>query len=411
MRATTLLRLLLDLKQTRVTGFDPTGSGLTIDVAPTTRRARCGGCGGKCRRGYDARERRWRHLDFAGMRVELRYRIRRVECSRCGVTTEMVPWAEHGSPFTYDFEHTVAMLAQKTDKTTVTLLMGIAWETVGAIIKRVMKRRGIEDLLDGLESIGIDEISYKKHHHYLTIVTDHARGCVVWVGVGRNSETLGAFFEQLGKERAAKLKTISIDMAEAYIATVGKYAKKAKIVYDRFHVQRLVHDALDELRRDEVRRLAGTDEGKAIKKTRWPLQKNPENRTRADRRKLSTVMFTCMPLFRGFLLKQTLCNILDGDAPRRAETELHEWIAWATRSRLAPFVKAAGTIRRHMEGILAYIRTGLSNGRAEGINSKIRVITKRSYGFRSASSLIAMIYLCCTGLVLAPIRHYPVVRA
>ncbi len=411
MRATTLLRSILDLKQTKVTGFELTGLGLVIDVAPTTRRARCGCCGRKCRAGYDARQRRWRHLDFAGMRVELRYRIRRVDCSRCGVTTEMVPWAAPSSTFTYDFEDTVALLAQSTDKTTVCKLMGIAWETVGAVVTRVVARRGSESLLDDLRQIGIDEVSYKKHHHYLTIVTDHVRQRVVWVGVGRSIETLDGFFDQLGEARAAQLEVVSIDMAGSYIEAVRKRAKNAQIIFDRFHVQRLVHDALDQVRREQVRKLRGTEEGKAIKKTRFALQKNPWNTTPADKRRLSSVQVTNMPLYRGYLMKQTLCSILDGDEPRIARTALQGWIAWATRSRLEPFVKAARTIKQHLEGILAYVRTGLSNGRSEGVNSKIRVITKRSYGFHDPRSLMAMIYLCCTGIVIAPIRHFPKIQA
>jgi len=233
---------------------------------------------------------------------------------------------------------------------------------------------------------------------------------VVWIGVGRNVETLGAFFNQLGEERAAQLKLVSIDMANAYIEGVRKHAKKAKIVFDRFHVQRLAHDALDKVRRDQVRELRGTDEGKAIKKTRWALQKNPWNTTPAEGRRLSTVQATNMPLYRGYLLKQTLCTILDGKNPIIARTALQNWISWATRSKLDPFVKAARTIRQHLDGILAYVRTRLSNGRSEGVNSKIRVITKRSYGFHDPRSLTAMIYLCCSGIVLTPVQHFPAVR-
>lgn len=410
MRATTLLRKVLNLKHTKVTGSELTPLGLVVDVAPTTRAARCGCCARPCSIGYDARQRRWRHLDFAGMRVDLRYRIRRVACPGCGVTTEMVPWAGNGSPFTYDFEDTVALLAQSTDKSTVSKLMRVAWETVGSIVTRVMRRRGSENLLDDLTQIGIDEISYKKRHHYLTIVTDHVRQRVVWVGTGRNVAVLENFFDELGEERASKLKVVSIDMAGAYIEAVKKRATNAQIVFDRFHVQRLVHDALDQVRREQARELRGTEDGQAIKKTRWALQKNPWNTTPAESRRLSTVQATNKPLYRGYLLKQTLCSILDGTEPVVARTALQNWIAWATRSRLRPFVKAAGTIKQYLEGILAYVRTGISNGRSEGVNSKIRVITKRSYGFHDPGSLMAMIYLCCTGILLAPVRHFPAVR-
>lgn len=410
MRATTLLRRILDLKQTSVTSFELTPLGLMLDVAPTWRRGRCGSCGRKCSSGYDARERHWRHLDFAGMRVELRYRVRRLECRHCGVTTELVPWAAAGSWFTYDFEQTVAMLAQKTDKSTVNELMAIAWETVGTIVRRVMDRSGPTDLLDDLTDIGIDEISYKRHHHYLTIVTDHRRARVVWIGVGKNADTVSEFFTALGKERASKLEVVSIDMAKAYIEAVKEHAPNAKIVFDRWHVQRLAHDALDEVRREQVRTLRGTDEGKAIKKTRWALQKNPWNLTLAEHEKLATVQTSNRPLYRAYLLKETLCAQLDRRQPNVAREKLGEWIGWAARSRLEPFVKLARTIREHIDGIVAYVRTGLSNGRAEGINRKVRTVTTRSYGFHDASSLIAMIYLCCTGLVLSPIRHFPDVR-
>jgi transposase len=410
MRATTLLRYILDLKQTRVTGFDFSAVELRVDVAPSTRRARCGCCGRKCQACYDGRERQWQHLDFAGMKVVLRYRIRRVECPCCGVTTEMVPWAEPGSWFTRDFEDTVALLAQKTDKTTVCQLTGVAWRTVGNIVRRVVDRRGPADQLDGLSHIGIDEISYKRHHHYLTLVTDHLSGHVVWVGVGRNAETLGEFFDQLGPERAARLQVVSVDMAQAYIDTVTKRAPNAKIVFDRFHVQRLAHDALDEVRREQMRELRGTDEASAIKKTRWALQKNPWNLSVPEHEKLATVQSTNRPLYRAYLLKETLCSVLDGRQPNVAKGKLEEWIAWATRSRLEPFRKVARTIQRYLDGIVEYVRTKLSNALSEGTNSKVRVITKRSYGFHDPLSLVAMIYLCCTGIGLRPVRHFPNVR-
>lgn len=410
MRATTLLRNILDQKHTKVTGFELTLDGLEIDVAPTTRRPRCGSCGRQCRSCYDARARRWRHLDFAGMRVELRYRLRRVDCRRCGVTAEMVPWAEHGSCFTRDFEDTVALLAQKVDKTTIREMLQIAWATVGNIIERVWARRQRDDLLDGLTHIGIDEISYKRHHQYLTLVVDHLRARVVWIGVGRSADTLREFFNQLGQERAEKLELVSIDMLAGYIEAVSERATNAEIVFDRFHVQRLAHDALDAVRREQVRELRGTDEGKAIKKTRWALQKNPWNLTPAEHGKVSTVQTTNRPLYRGYLLKETLCGALDRRQPNVARRMIGDWIAWALRSRLEPFKKLARTVRDHLDGIIAYVRTRLSNGLVEGMNGKIRTITKRSYGFRDPSSLIAMIYLCCTGLLLVPVRHFPNVR-
>jgi len=406
MRDTSLLRNILDLKHTLVTASVFSETGLIIDVRPSTSVARCT-CGRKCHRLYDQRQRTWRHLDFAGMIVELRYSIRRVDCRRCGVTTELVPWAEATSGFTRDFEQMTALLAQKADRTTVSQLLGIAWETVGRIVGRVVERIGPKDLLEDLTQIGVDEISYRKHHKYLTVVTDHVRGRVVWVEEGKNAETLGQFFDQLGKERTAKLKIVSIDMSQAYITAVTERAPHARIVFDRFHVQRLAHDALDKVRRGQVSALRGTEEGKEIKGARWPLQKNPWNLTMEESEKLADVQKSNRHLYRAYLLKETLCEILDGRQVNVGRKRLEQWIAWAKRSRLEPFRKLARTIEKYIEGILAYVQTRVSNGRVEGLNNKIRTITKRAYGFHSAMSLIGYVFLCCTGIVIDPVRHLP----
>ncbi len=193
-------------------------------------------------------------------------------------------------------------------------------------------------------------------------------------------------------------------MSASYEAALRQHAPKAEIVFDRFHVQRLAHDALDEVRRETMRGIKGTPEGKALKKSRWALQRNVENQTPGDGAKLSAVMWTNLPLYRAYLLKTTPVTILDGHSVEDARTQLEGWVAWAARSRLQPFVRVGRTIRKHMDGILAYVRTRLSNGRSEGFNGKARVVTKRSFGFHSAAPLIATLLLCCSGLKLSP-RH------
>lgn len=407
MRATTLLNKSLGIKGARFLRVSFNEEGVVCNVAPTTTIARCSGCGFKVRKIHDRRERTWRHLDLGGMKVHLRYALRRVDCARCGVTTELVPWAAHDSWFTDAFEQTTAFLAQVADKTAVTRMMRVAWATVGAIIGRVVARRRVGDPLDGLIEIGVDELSYRKHHEYLTIVTDHRTGRVVWAHPGKNADTLRAFFEELGKERCAKLRVVSIDMSAAYRAAVEQAAPHATIVFDRFHVQRLAHDALDALRRAEVREVEEPTQRRALKHTRFALQKNPWNLSDIERLRLVDVQRTNHRLYRGYLLKETLAAILDRQQPNVARAKLLEWASWATHSGLAPFVKAAKTIRAHLDGIVAYVATGLSNGRAEGMNGKIRSITRRSFGFHSAWNLIAMIFLCCSGLALRPAHVTP----
>lgn len=402
-----LLRQLLGLEYTRVVDVTFVHDGLLVDVAPTWRKPRCSSCG-HTSPGYDRQgERRWRHLDLAGMKFHLRYGTRRVACPRCGVTVEHLPWADVGSWFTRPFEDHAGYLAQRCDQTTVSKLMRVAWTTVGALIQRVVARRPAGDLLDGLTHIGVDELSYRRHHEYVTVVVDHVAGRIVWAHKGKNAATLTTFFAELGAARVAKLEAVTIDMSAAYIKAVTEASPQAQIIFDRFHVQRLAQDALDEVRRDEVHAAPPGPARKALKRTRWPLLKRAWNLRDLEVCKLATLTRANRRLFRAYLLKESLAAILDGKQVNVARRKLGEWIGWAARSQLAPFRRLAKTIRTYLDGIVAYVRSRLSNARTEGLNGKARTITRRSYGLHSASALIALLMLCCSGLELEPITLRP----
>ena len=408
MRASTLLNTLLGIKFTRVVNAEFTEDGLICDVEPTTEIARCGGCYLPVRKVHERRGARlWRHLDLAGMRLELRYRPRRVSCARCGVTTELVPWAEPMSWFTHAFEQTVGYLAQMSAKTVVSEMMRVSWATVGAIVGRLVGRLLPGDKLDGLTHIGVDELSYRKHHKYVTIVVDHVSGRVVWAREGKNADTLRAFFEELGPERSARIEAVTIDMSQAYITAVSECAKNAQVIFDRFHVQRLVQNALDEVRRAEVRTVEESGERAALKHTRFALLKNPWNLTALEHTKLTELPKTNATLYRAYLMKESFAAILDRKQPNVVRSKLVEWTSWAAHSGIKPFAKTARTITKHLEGLVAYVSTGLSNAASEGTNGKVRTITRRSYGLHGAQALIAMIQLCCSGLKLRPAHRYP----
>jgi transposase len=402
-RATTLIRELLGVTRLVVEGFRFEPDGLVVEVRPHKSKPRCGKCGQRAP-GYDRRTaRRWRHLGIGALKIWLEYAPRRVRCRRCdGVVVETVPWAPHRSRFTWDFEEVVAYLAQVSDRTKVTELMGISWETVGGIVERVVARRLAPSRLEGLRRIGIDEFSYRKRHRYLTTVVDHDRQRVVWAAPGRSAATLGAFFEELGPKRRAELECATIDIAGGYLKALGEWVPHAEIVFDRFHVQRLASDALDAVRREQLRTLRGTSEGKDLFRSRFALLKNPWNLSRNEQQKLSDLQQTNAPVYRAYLLKETLAQALDYQQPRRAERALREWLAWASRSKLKPFVKAARTIRKHFNGILAYVKERLTNGIVEGFNNKLRMIARRAFGFHSPPPLISMLYLCCGGIQLNP---------
>lgn len=407
MRATTLLTSLLGIQNTVVGGFDVEDGMLVLHVHPSWQNPRCSWCGRKCDGQYDAREdRKWRHLDFGGVRVQLRYDLRRVDCRKCGVVVERVPWSvDADSRFTTDFEEQVAYHAQHTDQTAVEHLMGIAWRTVSRIVERVVARLRPEDPLADLTSIGVDELSYRKQHHYVSLVTNHDTGRIVWGHEGKNAESLIAFFDELGEERCKAIKVVTMDMSQAFISAVRLKCPNAQIVFDRFHVQKLVGDALDEIRRLEWRRLRGTDEGKYVKKLRWVLLKNPSNHTAKDKSRLQTLEQDNAHLYAAYLLKEELADLLGGRQIHVMEERLRNWLEMVDASSGLPaMVKAAKTIRSHFDDIVAYARHRLSNGLIEGLNNKARLLTRRAFGFHSADAVIAMIMLCCTGLDLEPIR-------
>lgn len=405
MRVSTLLRRLVGISELVVGEVVVMVTGdLHVEVRPRWRRPRCGSCG-RIAPGYDRKPlRRWRHLSLGQTSIYLGCEPRRVKCPRCGIRTEKVPWAASSSRFTWAFEELVAYLAQITDKTKVTELTGVAWETVGAIVERVVARRLTSDRFEGLRCIGVDEFSYRKHHRYLTIVVDHDRRRVVWASEGRSGEVLARFFAELGSERCAAIQVVTMDLAAGYRKAVETWLPAAEIVYDRFHVQRLASDAVDQVRRAIVRELTvhDVDAAKAIKNSRYALLKNPWNLTPAEEDKLSTIQQTNRSLYRAYLLKEALAEALNQRQVASARSALASWLSWALRSRLKPFIRVARTIRKHLEGILAYVRTRLTNGFTEGTNTKLRLVARRAFGFHSPKPLIAMLFLTCGGIELLP---------
>jgi transposase len=212
---------------------------------------------------------------------------------------------------------------------------------------------------------------------------------------------LQAFFDELG-DRRHSIRAVSIDMSGGYEKAIRASVPAAEICFDPFHVVRLGQRAVDQVRRDEwnAHDRSHTPKGKWIKGTRWSLLKSPDKQSIPQLALLGEVQHANKAMFRAFLMKEELRLLYQLEDPALAPAHLDAWLAWASRSRLAPFIKLARTIRRHRAGILAAIRLGLSNGRLEGLNSRIRLISHRSFGFHSATPLIALVYLCCSRIVI-----------
>ena len=402
MRVTTAFNRLLRLPGASVIDVSFSAEGVVVSVRLRRRRRVCSRCGQTGRLAIHGRRvKRWRHLDLGANRCIIECELRRLWCRSCGAQFEAVPWARAGSRYTRDFEDVVAWLAQQMAKTPIAGLLRIAWDTVGRIVARVTADHLDERRLDGLVCIGVDEIAYRRHHRYLTSVADHARGVIVWCRPGRNSATLAEFFAELGP-RKDSIRAVSIDMSGEYQRAIRDAIPDTQICFDPFHVCRLASRATDQVRRDEwnAHERSHTATGRWVKGTRWSLLKAPERQTIDQLATLYEVQHANRALYRAFLLREELRLLYHLDDPRLAPAHLDTWLAWASRSRLKPFVRLARTLRAHRDGILAAIRLGLTNGRLEGLNSKIRLISHRSFGFHSADALIALVYLCCTGIVI-----------
>jgi transposase len=340
----------------------------------------------------------------------------RVSCPRHGVVVAHVPWARHGAGHTLAFDQTVAWLATHTSKSAVTELMRIAWRTVGAIIARVWADADAPgDRLDGVTRIGIDEISYKRHHRYLTVVVDHDTGRLLWAAPGKDRATLQGFFDLLGPDRCAQISHVTADAAPWIAEVIAERCPQAVQCADPFHIVAWATDALDQVRRDAWREArqaghsrrggitpAGTQRrlssGDALRLThaRYALWKNPDTLTDRQRAKLDWIAKTDPRLYRAYLLKEGLryVFVVKGDAGKVA---LDRWLSWARRCRIPAFVHLAQRIAGQRERIHAALEHGLSNALIESVNTKIRLLTRIAFGFRNADALIALAMLSLSG--------------
>jgi len=376
---------------------------LVVSVRPRAgERDRCPHCRRRCP-GYDQGEgrRRWRALDLGTAFCFLEAWAPRVRCKRHGVVVAAVPWARHDAGFTRSFEDQVAWLAVHTNKTAVSELMRIAWRTVGWICERVMSEEHAKrDLLAGLSRLGFDEISIRKGQRYLTVVVDHDTGRLVWAHPGRDRKTTEKFLDLLGKERCQKIELVSCDDAEWITRPVAERCEGAVICLDPFHIVKAATDALDEIRREvwnEARNAGQTQLAKDLKGARFALWKNPENLTERQQLKLSRIQKLNQRLYRAYLLAQQLRQIYRVGA-EHALALLDAWLKWARRSRLEPFRKLARRITEQRHRVEAAITAKLSNARIEQVNTQLRLIVRRGFGYHSPWAVIALAMLSLAGL-------------
>lgn len=363
----------------------------------------CPNCG-KVSPGYDSRTRRWRHLDTCQYKTILVADVPRVKCEEHGVVTVQVPWAEPGSGFTTLFEALVIDWLKEASTSAVSRLMGLSWNAIDGIMQRAVKR-GLSrrDDKQCVTQIGVDETAFKKRHDYVTIVSDQQKGVVLFVGEDRKKATLKGWYEQLTGKQQEAIRSVSMDMWPAYInATLDSLeGAQEKIAFDKFHVAKYLGEAVDKVRREEHKALMaeGHDD---LKGSKYDWLYNPENMTHQQKHRFKVLRDRALKTARAWAIKELAMSLWHYLSKTWALKGWKKWLSWAFRSRLEPIRAVAKTIKEHLWGIVNAIVLKVSNGPAEGLNSRIKMIKVRSRGFRNKERFANAIYFHLGGLDLYP---------
>jgi len=388
------------------------GKPNTIEVGVIPRQGSkpyCSGCG-KRRPGYDKLpERAFEFIPFWGFAVFLRYARRRVDCPPCGITAELLPWAEgKHQPFGRQCHLTTAYMqflahwARKLSWLEVSRQFHTSWDQVYRSVEWIVQWGLEHRVLGPIKAFGVDEIALlcmhgnSRGHKYLTLVYQIEAGMVrlLWVGKERTVKTFEGFFDMLGQEASAGIEFVCSDMWRPYIRVIRERCSQAVHILDRFHIVAKMNDALDEVRAEEARALVRNGREPVLKKTRWCLLKRSENLTTPQKGRLKELLRYNLKSVRAYLLKEDFQQFWEYASPTWAGKFLDAWCATALRSRIEPMKKIARMCRRHRPLILNWFKAKgrISNGIVEGLNNKAKLTIRKSYGFRSPDILEMALY-------------------
>jgi len=352
---------------------------------------------------YDSKPRRWRHLDTCQFTTWIETEVPRVNCPTHGVKQIRIPWAEPGSQFTALFERWAIDLLRECSVTGAAKLLRITWDEAWGVKERAVRRGLARREPEAVAHLGVDEKAIAKRHRYLTVVADLDRHRVLYLGEDRKQESLDGFWATLTPEQLAGIQAVAMDMWEPYVQSTRAHLLGAedKIVFDKFHVVRHVHDAVDQVRRSEHRALrrAG-DETLTGSKYLWLMR--PRDMTPAQRALFQALLQQDLKVARAWALKERFQNFWDYTYPGAAKSFFTRWYWRATHSRLRPMAAVAKLLRRHLLNLLTYLRHRLTNAGLEAVNAVIQWVKKTARGFRNSEHFKTAIYFHCGGLDLYP---------
>lgn len=371
---------------------------IEVEVLPRRNSKRiCSGCQ-KPAPGYDTSSqiRRFDFVPLLGMAVVFLYYMRRVNCANCGVKVEQVPWANGNSPVTKELSCFLARWAKHMSWKEVAAIFHVSWDCVYESVKCIVSWGLVHRDLSGIKSIGVDEVQWKKGHKYQTLVYQIDAGCkrLLWIGPDRTAKTLLRFFRFFGEERTAELQFICSDMWQAYIKVIRKKASQAIHILDRFHVMQQFSKAINEVRASEAKQLVKDGYEPVLKGAKWLLLKRPENLTDLQSVKLKELLQYNLRSVRSHLMKEDFQRFWEYTSAGWAGKFLDEWCKRAMRSKIDPMKKVAKTLRSKKELILNWFRAegALSSGAVEGLNNKLKLITRKSYGFKTQEAYEIALY-------------------
>jgi transposase len=348
------------------------------------------------------KERVWRHLDTCQMKTFIHCHIPRITCPCHGVKTIKIDWADEKVRFTHLFERlAIQMLQMSANRSQTAKILRVSWDELNRIMSRAVDRGLSRRQNEIILSIGMDEKSFMSGHSYVSVMTDHKRKRVIDVAENRDENAVDTLWLGLSKKQLENVQSVCIDFWKAYISGARRHAPQADIVYDRFHVSKHLNDAVDKVRKREHRKLCKENDNR-LSKTRYLWLKNPENWTTQDENCYAVLSKNQLAVGRAWNRKELFREFWELPTIEEAKAFFKHWYFSATHSRLKPIIEVAKMLKRHLEGLLTWIKHHITNGLAEGFNSKIQQIKSIARGFRNFKNYRIAILFHLGGLDMIP---------
>lgn len=381
---------------------DPEGQQVEIQLRHRGGKLICPECQQACPQADLASERTWRHLDLMQFETLIRARVPRCTCKQCGVKTTAVPWAGKHSRFTLLFEaFAIKVLSACSSVKRAAELLKLDWDTAHAIMGRAVERGLQRRSTEEVKYVGLDEKSFLRGQNYVSVLTDLDAGRVLEVVPGRTEESATELWKSLPNSQLKQIKAVSLDMWPGFINATEKMVPDADIVFDKFHISKHFNEAVDDVRREEQKRLLQADDD-SLTGTRQLWLYNPRNLSEEQQARFERVKQSDLKTARAWAIKENFRIFWTYHNTYGARQFFKRWYAWAARCQLAPITKVAKLIHRHLENLLTYCRHKITNAVSEGLNSQIQSIKSAARGFRQFANYRIRILFYCGKLDLAP---------